>query len=440
MNNRESLKRVMGVLVLVGLLAFGLVNLAQAAEFRSEENLVIAADEVIDDDLFISGAIVEMNGTVKGDLIATGGQVIINGNVEGSVVGSGQLVTINGRVGGSVYSLGYGLTIGPEARIGRNVYFGGFSLTTQKGSAIGRGLYSGSYQAILNGEVVHDVEVGTAALELNGQVGGDVKAELGESDPDMEQSLPYWQNFMPGGVSMVAPGLRIGDEAQVGGDFFYTSPAEQSLPGERIRGRVVYQEPAQRKEPARQGRFTLGLGRGVAQRIGEFIALLIVGGLLLRFWPDIVQQLGAIIQDRPLPSAGWGCLVTLIFWVAVPLAGILIFIVAMLGGLVTLGQLFGTILGLGGATLGLAMTAFGFVVTFVTKAVVAFLAGQLILERAAPQAGRFWMLAVGVLIYEILRAIPILGWLISILVTLVGLGAIYFLVRGRQPQPAPELR
>ena len=35
----------------------------------------VAADEVIDDDLIISGNLIEINGTITGDLIATGSPV-----------------------------------------------------------------------------------------------------------------------------------------------------------------------------------------------------------------------------------------------------------------------------------------------------------------------------------------------------------------------------
>jgi hypothetical protein len=48
----------------------------------------------------------------------------------------------------------------------------------------------------------------------------------------------------------------------------------------------------------------------------------------------------------------------------------------------------------------------------------------------------FWSLALGAFIYEVLRIIPFLGWLIGVLVTLVGLGAIYFVVREIM-RPAP---
>ena len=59
-----------------------------AADIRTGERVVIAADEVIDDDLIVSAQFIEVNGTVTGDLVATGTIIIINGSVGGSVMSS----------------------------------------------------------------------------------------------------------------------------------------------------------------------------------------------------------------------------------------------------------------------------------------------------------------------------------------------------------------
>jgi hypothetical protein len=103
---------------------------------------------------------------------------------------------------------------------------------------------------------------------------------------------------------------------------------------------------------------------------------------------------------------------------------------------VTLGQLSGHIMGLGGTGLALVSSVFFFAAGLVAKAVVALLGGRLLFERVAPATlqgrwGSFWALAVGALIYEILRGIPVFGWLVWIAVVLVGLGAIYTAVRER---------
>jgi cytoskeletal protein CcmA (bactofilin family) len=403
-------------LAVLGLLIVSLATPVWAADFRGGENVIINADEVIDDDVFVMGNRVEINGTIKGDLFAVGQEVIVNGNVEGSQFLAGQTLTANGQVAGSIYAGGYALTMGPAAAAGRNVYFGGFSLTTEAGSNVGRSLYAGGYQTIHNGEVAHDLVVGNAALELNGTVHGDVRGEVGDSE---QGALPFQPSF-PGAVPAVPPGLRMGDDAQVGGDVDVVITAGEQQVDRRTRGRAAF-----------------GLGRAVANRIGEFITLLIVGGLLLYFGPDIVQRASGEAQERPLPSAGFGCLITLLFPLAALLAVVILIILALIGGLVTFGNLSGDILGIGGAGVSLAIATFVLIFSLVTKAIVAFLGGRLLWTRLVPQVQPGWWadfgaLALGALIYEILRAM---------IVILVGLGAIYLTlrewIRASRVEPAP---
>lgn len=405
--------------VLLSLFAFGLVQSAHAAEIREGEEVIVEAGEVIEDDLIISATRIEVNGTVQGDLIASGQEIIVNGTVEGSLLFGGQLLELNGDVEGSVYGGGYALTIGPEANVGRNAYFGGFSLVAESGSVIARDLYAGDYQTLLRGEIGQDVVVGGSALEIDGTVGGNVRGEVSESGGP----APFMPNF-PGAVSAVSPGLRIAESADIGGSVNVVRTAAPSGEGQQA--------------PQRSPAATL-----FRERAGEFIALLIVGGLLLRFWPGMVQAASAKVREKPLPSFGWGFLVTVIFFVAVPIAIIILVVLAILGNLVTFGSLLGDILGVGGATLGFAISVFAFTLAVVSKIIVAYLGGRFILARVAPQMEPggwtdFWMLVLGVLIYEILRAIPVAGWLIGVVVTLAGLGAIWLVMReGRETAAIP---
>ena len=420
-HNSKSWIRVILALALLGLMVFGLTSSVWAADFRTGDVVIISAEEVIDDDLFVSGERIEVNGTVTGDLFATGREVIVNGTVEGSLFMAGMTLEMDGQVDGSLYSTGYALIVGSEADIGRNLYFGGFSLTTEPGSTVGRSVYVGGYQAILNSEVANDVAVSGAALELGGSVGGDVKGEV--ASPEEGGPPPFIPAF-PGSVPAVSPGLRVSDSAEVGGVVD-----------------VLISEPEAEAERRPRDRAFFGLARAIANRVGEFIALLIVGGLLLYFWPAVMRRASTEVQERPLPSAGRGCLVTLLFPIAVIVAGIIVVVLALLGGLVTFGTLLGDILGIGGATIGLAVALFVFIFFLVTKAIVAFLGGRLILNRVAPQSDPGWLtdftaLALGALIYEILRAIPIVGWIVAAIVILVGLGAIVALIWERiRPEP-----
>jgi hypothetical protein len=80
-------------------LAFSLVVPAAAVEFTQDG--VIAADEVINDDLFISADKVTIEGTVNGDLFINSMNCVFNGVVNGNlIVNSGEML-LNGEVNGT---------------------------------------------------------------------------------------------------------------------------------------------------------------------------------------------------------------------------------------------------------------------------------------------------------------------------------------------------
>jgi hypothetical protein len=118
--------------------------------------------------------------------------------------------------------------------------------------------------------------------------------------------------------------------------------------------------------------------------------------------------------------------------------------------ILTLGQLSTVLFGLTGGFLLFALFAFLAVVTIVTWIVVGYVLGRRLLARdeGDPLRRRTQLLyvALGVLILEILRAVPFVGFIVAFLVTTFGLGAI-FLYRlerrrlrkkaaGPLPQPA----
>jgi len=80
----------------------------------------------------------------------------------------------------------------------------------------------------------------------------------------------------------------------------------------------------------------------------------------------------------------------------------------------------------------LVIAAFGLLVSYGSKLVVAYLVGRLLLKWLAPKftGHAFWPMLIGVLLYTFLRAIPLgFGWVIGVLVTLIGLGAMWLYYR-----------
>lgn len=423
--------RIAGIGVLVMTL-FTLVGSAQAVEFIGGE--IIEEGEIIDDDVFISGQNVVVNGQVNGNLFAAGSTVTLNGVVDGSLFAGGQNVRINGEITGSLFAGASAVDLGASAEVGRNVFFGGFSISTEKGSRIGRDLLIGGYQALLSGDVDRDVKAGLAALELSGRVGGDVSAKV--SSPSEAAYPSFWGP--PGAPPMVSPGLRVSPNAVVEGEVDYTSPVQQdeAIQAEPAGG-VVFStpEPGERTErQERQPRFDLGVFGWIIDRLRDLVTLLILGGLGLWLLPDLFQQVADKARSQPLPATGWGFLTVVVGYFAAGFIAVLVVALGIFLGLVTLGGLAGTVFGVGLSSLGVAFAIFTLLVNYGSKAVIAFLGGKWLLEKLSPESadGRILSLVLGVLIYVILRSIPVLGWLLAVFVTLIGMGAIWLIVRERR--------
>jgi hypothetical protein len=438
--NRRNRVRFIVTVGLALLLIGATAGQAAAFDFRGGDTVTIGAGEVVDDDLFIGGNTVVVDGTVNGDLFIGGTNIEVNGTVNGSLFTSGQFVKINGEVTGSVYSGAMSLTFGPQASVGRNALFGGFSLEAEPGSVIGRDLVMGGYQAILGGEIKRDARFGVGALELNGKVGGDVTAEVESPDANFQQA-PF--TFMPGMPAAVAPGLRVSEEATIGGQLTYTSSVEQATAIQSApEGGIAYQTPQPGQAPGPQPRagFTFNIFGWIVDRIREFVTLILLGALVVWKLPSPLTSATEQVRAKFLPSAGWGLVVVIVGYVGAAIIGVMILVLGILFGIVTLGGLSQTIFGVGFSTLSLAFTVFTLLVSYGSKLVVAYLVGKLIVKALAPQAAdnKWWPLVAGVPLYVLFRAIPLLGWLIGIVVTLVGLGAMWLLFRQwRQAQTPP---
>ncbi|MBI5291171.1 MAG: polymer-forming cytoskeletal protein [Chloroflexi bacterium] len=437
--------RLLLPLVLLAVL-FGAAAPARAVEIDNDGT--VAAGEVVDDDLILSGEKVTMDGTVNGILIASGGEVTINGTVNGDLIvnagiatingtvsgnvfAAGNQVEINGPVEGTVFAAGYSVALGPEAAVERNLFAAGFGVRTEAGSTVGRDAFVAGYQAVLGGEIARDLKAGASALEIDGRIGRNVAAEVGEPGPAAQ--APSFTDF-PGAASVqiVAPGLRVSEGAQIGGKLHYVSPAEQagairSLPEGGVEF-VLKQVDKVGKPPES---IVTRLGQQGLDIMRNLVTLLALGALAVWLAPTLLDRLVEKARAAPLPAAGWGFVTVVVGYIGAGFAALTILVAGILLGIVTLGGLAGTVFGVGFSGLGLAFAAFAALVSYGSKIVVSFLGGRLILQRLAPQYAerKFWPLAVGVVIYVILRAIPFLGWLFGVAVTIIGVGAMWLLFR-----------
>ena len=93
------MKRRLGLALLIAfIVALIGAPAAFAADFRTDTSISIGEDEVINDDLYLFGTTITVNGIVNGDVFAAGNSLTVNGTVNGNVFLVGQEVTVNGAV------------------------------------------------------------------------------------------------------------------------------------------------------------------------------------------------------------------------------------------------------------------------------------------------------------------------------------------------------
>jgi hypothetical protein len=168
------------------------------------------------------------------------------------------------------------------------------------------------------------------------------------------------------------------------------------------------------------------------------IVTLIVFGLLLGWLaPMFMKTLIEKVQSQPAASLGWGLVAYAAFFFA-----ILVVIVAMIAGgilfgVLTLGGLSGTIIWIGILAIFAMIVGFVLISVFLTKIIVAWLSGRLILARLNPALAehKIWPLVIGAALIALLIALPYIGWLFGILVMFVGLGALWLAGRERLQTP-----
>lgn len=445
----KPIHKFFSIFTLLAILAFAFATPARAFDGRSGDKIVINSDEVVDDDLYLAGTEIVMDGTVNGDLLAIGRIITINGTVTGDVIAAGEVVVINGIVVDDARIAGAALQIGSNANISGDLVAMSASLETKENSIVSGDLLVGSGQVLLAGDVAGDVLAGTDALELAGNFGGNVQAYVDMAE-DTASSPPIrmFMTDIPITLPEVRPGLTIAREAVIQGNLAYPSTLDLDIPEGVVGGKIERTIPEMDDEeveyqptPAQKvGTWALNIVRAI-------VTLILFGLLLGWLFPMFMKATSEKINVQPWTSLGWGA----IAWGAFFFLLFAIVLVMILGGIIfgflTLGGVSGTIIWLGLLALLGFTVLFVLVTSYLTKVVVGNTIGKWILSKtnAALAEHKFWPMIIGVVVLvfviEIFRfpllPLGLFGWLINFAVILFGLGALWLWGREKfAQQPA----
>lgn len=390
-----------------------------AATQVSGDRVVIGKNEVIPDDLYVAANTIIVDGTIKGDLLAVGQNVTVNGTVEGDLMAAGQAVIVNGVVRDDARVASMAIQFGPNSQVGDDVVAGASSIEQQVGSVFGGDAYLGSSQALLAGTTRGRLQGGFAALELRGAVGGDMNVSVGGNNRTI---ITPWSPGLGISTPAVRSGLTVDDSARIGGKLNYTAPQDGQIGSAAQIANGISRTPA----PATANTATASY-RWLIDPLRRYATLLLIGLVLVWLAPAWIGRLGSTVRNRPLPSAGWGVvgfIAAIATLALIPLVAILLMV---LFGSLTLGGLAGITFVLGTAAFSAVLTGFGVLVSYLVQVIVSLMIGRWLLGLIEPRwaEGRVAPLAVGLALYVALRTIPVLGFLVALIVTLLGIGALW---------------
>ena len=316
--------------------------------------------------------------TFDGNLYAFAGTIDVNGTLDGDLVASGGSISIDGTVTGDVTVAGGQLTVA--------------------------------------GEVQGDIRFAGGQLQVDGPVGGDVAVVGGSVEVDGDV-----------GSDVLFGAGQVNIRGDVAGQIYGAAGDYQRT------GTVVGPEDVtlgEDEEPTFADRVVDGLYR--------FVALFLVGALVLFVLRRRLEAVLTRARQRPGASLLFG-IIALAALVALLVVSILVGIIwSILFGLLGLGLLVGTYWF---AFLVLwAVVAFAlFLLVVYAAPIVTSLSGA---RLALSGRDNVWLqlgaLALGLIIYLVLTAIPFVGWLIGALAVLLAAGAIVLATRNfRAPTAEP---
>jgi hypothetical protein len=194
------------------------------------------------------------------------------------------------------------------------------------------------------------------------------------------------------------------------------------------------------------------VGAWILNWLRDLVTFAILGLLVIWIIPKPLNRWSENVRRHPLKSLAAGVFVLIVGYIGIVILFGLILALGIFFYAIQFGDLGGTLLGVGLPATGVAFSALNVFVAFISKLVVAFAFGKIVLEHIFPKALKhnIWPLLLGVIIYLLIRAIPWLGWAIGSVVTLIGLGGIWLGLKwsktfesetaasSSEPLPTPE--
>lgn len=349
---------------------------ALAAQVHIGSDYFLKGSEKSADDLYVLAPSATLAGSVTGDAVAVARGIQSAGEVSADAFFAGERVVLGGRVGDDARLLGAQVLVSGD--VSDDVLAIGSEITLLPSATVLGNLYAIGGRVKIAGEVAGNVQSVSRETRIEGPVGGSVEA---------------W-----GAVS-------LGERATIGGDLIYHASREMTIPGEQVRGAVIF-------DPVREG------DRGLSRLTGlfsglfslELLMMLAFGFTLLLLLRERTEEVMFDVLTQFWQRVLRGFLIALLL----PLAALLLFASVVL-------------LPIGIALAALSIASFLFASAFAGILVGAWIERALFKRSPFPLTWRPVLL--GTLVLSLISVIPYIGgafYLIVLLSALGGLGTVFY--------------
>jgi len=356
------------VSVSVLLIAFFVLatNSVSARTITSEEDDInISKEEIINDDLFVAGRVVTINGTVNGDVFVGAQTVRIDGIINGNLHIGAQTIYLGGIVKGNIYSGGQDVTVS-SLNLGGSLISGSQSLIIDNKSTIGGSVVSGSADVNINSQIKRNAILGTGILTIG-------------EDTKIGKDLSY-ASSPESGVT------NISDKAKIGGQIHKvdTTTSQKEI------------------EKAKNESKSFFAGAKMVASIISYLGALLIGLLTIKLFGNFLSNSTNKVRQSFWKSLGIGFLIMI---ASIP--GIIVLLI--------------TIIGIPVAGLSILLLI---LYSCLAKIVVGNALGNFVATKLKWKMNGFWAFAFGLLLIYVFKIIPVAGGIMEMVILWIGLGAI----------------
>ena len=345
----------------------GNIQVGQSETFKNLYTVgnIVSVDSNIQKVLYVAGNVVTVNGAVGEGIYSGAGTFMVNGNVGGSVHAGGSTVIVNGRIADDLFAAGNAVSVSKSAFVGGDLFIGGTTVDVQ-------------------GPVLGDVHIGAKNVNIDNEIHGNVK--IYSSDK-----------------------ITLGANAKIDGNLEYDSKNPMVITaGATVIGQTIVNSKKAAEAPKVDKNMLMAIIFAIisVSILVKVVGLILVGLVLIYMCKNFTEKVAEESLNNFWKNLGTG----FIAMIVVPIVMVLLFVSIV------------------GIWLGIFVGLLYVLSILFAVAMSGIIFGKWLFGVIKKDKNHHidWKVVVcGIILLQILKFIPIIGWLLCAIFMLISLGATY---------------